>query len=117
MEASKAQEPMDEERSLVCSVASEAMGRPSVRDINEENSRDSEHRRACRSLTFSQLESIEVKGGAELRYRLRFAVREGNPPRVFDVIVLMRPQGMAFQMSIVHIAQVTRYGKYEHCTP
>jgi len=116
-EAAKAREPMDVERSLVCHVASETMGRLVVRHINEKNQRGSECRRKCRSLTFSQLESIEVSGGVERHYRLRFAVREGDPPRVFDAVVFMRPQGMVFEMSIAHLAQVTRYYKYERCTP
>jgi len=66
----------------------------------------------CEDLTFKHLELFDILGGV---WRLRAVMKEGSPPRVFDFVFNVEVGNL--RMSDLAVVQVTRYKKYEKCTP
>eukprot|EP00928_Gymnodinium_smaydae_P071014 TRINITY_DN5470_c0_g2_i1.p1 TRINITY_DN5470_c0_g2~~TRINITY_DN5470_c0_g2_i1.p1 ORF type:complete len:793 (+),score=98.55 TRINITY_DN5470_c0_g2_i1:169-2547(+) len=107
----------DEEVGILCKVAELVLGTKLVGELNRRIREAGPKSAACKALSWGSLERIQGEGRASKTYWLRFSVREGDPPRVFDARVFVRRFERILQMHVLHIAQVTRYRKYESCTP
>lgn len=68
----------------------------------------------CARPSLRVLESVTSFGMG--RFVLRIVLNEGDPFRVFDVAFSL-PSYRTRRVESVHILQVTRYRKYEACTP
>lgn len=114
VQADLAKEPLSEDRQIICDTASDLFGWQVVTQINALNGDNT-----CQRFTFGGIERIEDEGSisASRRFRLRIATLEGSPPRVFDVSVSIPNLAKTLYLSVEHVIQVTRYQKYEHCTP
>lgn len=66
----------------------------------------------CVHLTHGVTEYAESDGK---RIRVRFSTREGVPPRVYEAV--FNPSGDVRIVELISMLQLTRYRKYEACTP
>merc|ERR1711990_345223 len=76
--------------------------------------RQNDPQKLCARLTLKAIEYVANDGRG--LYTFRFVVNEGDPPRVFDAKFAFASH-FARSVENLHVVQVTRYRKYQACTP
>ncbi|CAK0811653.1 unnamed protein product [Prorocentrum cordatum] len=66
----------------------------------------------CARLALGTLEYVASDGAGQ--FTMRFSTREGDPPRLFGASFEV---GHASRVTFQQVSQITRYRKYEACTP